>query len=259
MPFAQLNDVRLHYRLDGDATAPVLALSNSLGTDLEMWEPQIPALLREFRVLRYDTRGHGQSEVTAGSYSIAMLAADVVALLDHLALKSVHFCGLSMGGMTGMWLGANVPDRVQRLVLSNTSAHVPPADAWNNRIALVKAGGMTAIADTVMTRWFTAGFAAQKPSTVTAMKSMLERTPADGYVACCAAVRDMDQREEVAAIAAQTLVIAGAHDVATPPADGRYLAERIPAAQLVMLDAGHLSNIEAAAAYTDGVLSFLTS
>lgn len=257
MPFAQLKDVRLYYRLDGSLAAPLLMLSNSLGTDLAMWEPQMPALARSFRVLRYDTRGHGDSQVTPGPYSIAALGADVVGLLDHLGVQCGHFCGLSLGGMTGMWLGVHAQNRLRRLVLANTTAHMPPPAAWNTRIAQINAGGMSAIADAVLARWFTPRFVAHEAPALARMKAMIERTPPAGYVACCAAVRDMDQREDIADIAARTLVIAGVHDAATPPADGRYLAERIPGARLVEVEGAHLSNIEAAAAFTAAVVSFL--
>jgi 3-oxoadipate enol-lactonase len=257
MPFADLADVRLHYRFDGPVGAPVLMLSNSLGTDLAMWEAQMPRLTRDHRVLRYDTRGHGQSAVTPGPSTIEYLGRDVVALLDQLALDRVTFCGLSLGGMTGMWLGIHAPARIARLVLANTTARIGSPDAYNARIDQVNASGMAAISDAVLARWFTPAFIAREPATVATVKAMLERTPAAGYVACCAAVRDMDQRDEVDAIAAPTLVIAGTHDGATPPADGRFVTERIPGARLVELDAAHLSNIEAAPAFNAALASFL--
>jgi len=257
MPFADLADVRLHYRFDGPVGAPVLMLSNSLGTDLAMWEAQMPRLTRDHRVLRYDTRGHGQSAVPPGPYTIAHLGRDVVALHDHLALDRVTFCGLSLGGMTGMWLGIHAKARVARLVLANTTARIARPDLYEARIAKVNADGMAAIAGDVLPRWFTPQFIAREPATVATIKTMLERTPAAGYVACCAAVRDMDQRDEVDAIASPTLVIVGTRDGATPPADGRFLAERIPGARLAELDASHLSNIEAAPAFNATLASFL--
>jgi 3-oxoadipate enol-lactonase len=259
MPFAQLHDVRLHYRFDGNAAAPLLILSNSLGTDLTMWEPQMAALTREFRVLRYDTRGHGASQVTSGPYTIAQLGTDVTALLDHLGLKRGHFCGVSMGGMTGMWLGVHAPDRLRRLVLANTAARIPSAETWNARIERVNADGMQAIVDAVLARWFTPRFMADEPATLAKIRATLQATPAAGYVACCAAVRDQDQRDAIHDIAARTLVIAGTHDVATPPADSRYLAERIPGARMVELDGAHLSNIEAASAFNEALVTFLTT
>jgi len=257
MPFADLAEVRLHYRFDGPDSAPVLVLSNSLGTDLDMWDAQMAALAAHHRVLRYDTRGHGQSSVPPGPYMIAQLGRDVVALLDHLALGRVDFAGVSMGGMTGMWLGVHVPERLGKLTLANTAARIAPPELWNARIDKVNAGGMAAISDAVLARWFTPAYAAREPATLAAMQAMMERTPAAGYVACCAAIRDMDQREAVAAIAAPTLVIAGTHDAATPPADGRYLAETIRDARYVELPAAHLSNIETAPAFTAALVDFL--
>ena len=257
MPFADLADVRLHYQFDGPIGAPVLVLSNSLGTDLAMWEAQMQQLTRDHRVLRYDTRGHGQSATTPGPYSVEQLGRDVLALLDHLALERVTFCGLSLGGMTGMWVGAHAPARIARLVLANTTARIASPDSYKARIDIVNASGMAAISDAVLVRWFTPAFIAREPAIVAAVKAMLERTPPAGYVASCAAVRDMDQRDEVQAIAAPTLVIVGAHDGPTPPADGRFLADRIPGARLIELDAAHLSNIEAAPAFNAALASFL--
>jgi len=257
MPFADLADVRLHYRFDGPVGAPVLMLSNSLGTDLAMWEAQMPRLTRDHRVLRYDTRGHGQSAVPPGPYTIAHLGRDVVALLDHLALDRVTFCGLSLGGMTGMWLGIHAKARVARLVLANTTARIARPDLYEARIAKVNADGMAAIAGDVLPRWFTPQFIAREPATVATIKTMLERTPAAGYVACCAAVRDMDQRASAAQIGVPTLVVVGAHDLATPPAAGGFLAQTIPGARLVELPAAHLSNVETAAAFTAALVEFL--
>ena len=219
MPFADLDEVRLHYRFDGPEGATPLVLSNSLGTDLGMWEAQMAALSAQFRVLRYDTRGHGQSSVPPGPYAIAQLGRDVVALLDHLELDRVHFCGLSMGGMTGMWLGVHAPERVGKLALANTAARIAPPDLWNARI---DEGRPPAAWRRSPTPCSNAGSRrrsphASRPSSRRRMKAMMERTPPDGYTACCAAIRDMDQREAVAAITAPTLVIAGTHDAATPP------------------------------------------
>jgi len=258
MHFAPVAGARLHYRMDGTRGKPVLVLSNSLGTDLAMWEPQIAALRPHFCIVRYDTRGHGASDATAGPYSIERLGRDVVALLDHLETQRASFCGLSLGGMTGMWLGVHAPERVNNLVLANTAPRMAPADLWNQRIAKVEAGGMAAISDAVLARWFSPAFIAREATTIAAMKAMMERQSPAGYVACCAAVRDMDQREDVARIAARTLVIAGKHDAAAPPSEGEFLAGRIPGARLVEIDAGHLSNIEAPDAFTATILPFLS-
>src|SRR5487761_2404498 len=208
MPLANAGGVRLHYRIDGDAAAPPLVLANSLGAALVRWEPQMALLAARFRVIRYDTRGHGESEVTPGPCTIAILGADVAALLDALAIPRAHFCGLSMGGMTGMWLGVNAPERIDRLVLANTAAKIGTADLWNARIDAIRKGGMAAVASAVLARWFTPALLEQPTPMVTRLRASFARTSADGYVACCAAVRDMDQRSALPRIQVPTLVIA---------------------------------------------------
>jgi 3-oxoadipate enol-lactonase len=255
--FVTVDGARLRCRFEGTASSPVVMLSNSLGADLTMWDDQLPTLLRQFRVLRYDTRGHGGSTVAPGPCSIERLGRDVVGVLDGLGIDRVHFCGLSLGGMTGMWLGLNAPNRLRRLVLANTAARIVPPENWNARIERVRTGGMRAIAPAVLERWFTPAFHAQHPERIAAMQRMLEGTPADGYVAACSAVRDMDQREAIAGIRVPTLVIAGASDQATPPADGRHLARRIAGARYVELATAHISNIEAAAEFNAAVVAFL--
>jgi 3-oxoadipate enol-lactonase len=257
VPFAELTDVRLHYRFDGADDAPVVMLSNSLGTNLSMWDAQLPALTRRFRVLRYDSRGHGQSAVTPGPYTIEQLARDAIGLLDALDLAQVPFCGLSMGGMVGQWLGANAARRLSRLVLCNTAARIGTPDIWNARIDAVNKGGMAAIVDGVLAHWYTAPFMASAPNAISATRNMLLTTPAAGYVASCAAVRDMDQRGSVSRIAVPTLVVSGTYDAVTPPAEGRFLAEHIGGANHIQLAAAHLSNIEAAVAFTSALAGFL--
>jgi 3-oxoadipate enol-lactonase len=233
-------------------------LSNSLGTDLAMWDAQMPALLQLFQVLRYDTRGHGRSSVPGAAYAVDRLGRDVLALLDACGLARAHFCGLSMGGMTGMWLGCHAAARVERLALCNTAARIGPPEVWDKRIEAVRGGGMAAITSAVIERWFTPAFRAREPDAVARIVAMLHATPPDGYVAACGAIRDMDQRDRIAAIRARTLVIAGASDQATPAADGRVVAEKIPGARYVELAAAHLSNIEAADDFTAALVDFLT-
>jgi 3-oxoadipate enol-lactonase len=257
MPFATIDDIRIHYRFDGPGDATVIMLSNSLGTDFGMWEPQVAALAARHRVLRYDARGHGQSTVTAGPYTIERLARDAQGLLDALALERVHFCGLSMGGVVGQWLGVHASQRIARLVLCNTAARIGTPEIWNARIESVRNGGMAAIVDAVLERWFTPAFRAAAPEAIEKTRAMLLRAAPDGYIACCEAIRDMDQRESVASIDLPTLVIAGTHDISTPPADGRFLAERVKGAQYVELPAAHLSNIETASAFNLAVARFL--
>jgi 3-oxoadipate enol-lactonase len=259
MPFVTTDDgVKLWYQLEGSAGAPTLVLSNSLGTALAMWDAQMPALLQRFQVLRTDTRGHGRSDVPAAPYRVDRLGRDVVALLDAVGLQRVHFCGLSMGGMTGMWLAREAADRVERVVLCNTSARIGPPEVWDKRIATVRAEGMGAIVGGVIERWFTPAFRDAAPGEVERIAAMLRATPAAGYTAACEAIREMDQRAQLAAIRGRVLVIAGAADQATPAADGKWAAEQIPGARYVELPAAHLSNIEAADAFTAALVDFLT-
>jgi 3-oxoadipate enol-lactonase len=259
MPFAQLPDVRMHYDLAGPAGAPALVFSNSLGATLTMWDPQLPALQKQFRVLRYDTRGHGESSVTPGPYSIERLARDVLALLDELKLDRVYFCGLSMGGQTGMWLALNAATRIHKLILCNTAAKIGTPQMWNSRIEAVQKSGMKSIATAVMERWFSATYRANCPEVVATIKLIFGSLDPDGYIANCAAVRDFDARETIAAITVPTLVIAGTHDAATTPGDGRYLADRIAGARYLELNAAHLSNIEDPEHFSSQTSSFLLS
>jgi len=262
MSVVQLADGELYYTVDGPQDAPVLVLSNSLGTDLHMWDAQMPAFTEHFRVLRYDTRGHGRSLVTEGSYSIEQNGRDVLALLDALDITKVHFCGLSMGGLIGQWLAINAPERIQRLVLCNTAAKIGSPEVWNPRIETVLRDGqaaMLALRDASIARWFTAEFAQAQPAKVEPVVGMLAATSPQGYAANCAAVRDADFREQVAGIVAPTLIVCGTADGVTTPEHGRFMQERIHAAELVELHAAHLSNVEASEFFTRRVLDFLTA
>jgi 3-oxoadipate enol-lactonase len=259
MPILESGDARIHYALEGRSDSPVLVFSNSLGANFSMWDAQVPAFRKKFRVLRYDTRGHGQSSSKPDPYSIEQLAKDVLLLLDALDLDRVLFCGLSMGGMIGMWLGANAPERLNRLVLCNTGAKIGTTEAWNARIEAVQKNGVKSVASAVVERWFTPAFRLKAPSTIANTLKMLEETKPDGYAACCAAVRDFDFREQLSQIRLPTLVIAGAHDPATPPADGRFLAQQIPGAKYVELNAAHLSNIEDQGRFNTELAAFLES
>ena len=255
--FAAIDGARIRYRLDGPIGAPFLVLSNSLGTNLDMWEPQLAAFSRRFRVLRYDSRGHGLSEVTPGPYTIERLARDVVALQDELKIDRTHFCGHSMGGMAGMWLGVHASQRIDRLVLCNTAPRIGSAERWNARIDAVNRGGVTGIADALMELWFTPRFRAADADAVRRMRAMLIASSAKGYVASCAALRDMDQWATLSRIERPTLIVTGTHDAVTPPADARRMAELIPGAKPVELDASHISNVESADRFTAEVLAFL--
>jgi 3-oxoadipate enol-lactonase len=259
MPFAQFEDVRIHYELAGLSDAPVLVFSNSLGATFSMWDPQMTALRNQFRILRYDTRGHGQSSVTPGPYNLEQLARDVLGLLDQLKLDRVHFCGLSMGGQTGIWLALHAPGRLHKLVLCNTAAKIGSAETWNSRIEAIQKGGMKAVSAAVMERWFSPKYRTTFPEVVASTQLMFESANSDGYIANCVAIREFDAREAIAAIHVPTLVIAGTSDAATTPAEGRYLADRIAGARYVELNAAHLSNIEDREHFTIEVKTFLIS
>jgi 3-oxoadipate enol-lactonase len=256
MPFVEIGNFRTHYTLTGDGE-PVLVLSNSLGTDFSMWDPQLAELQRYFRVLRYDTRGHGQSSTTPGDYTIEQLGRDVLSLLDSLGLGRVHFCGLSMGGMIGMWLGIHVPGRIHRLVLCNTAARIGTKEIWNARIAMARKDGMKPVAAAVIERWFTPEFRASHGDLVAKARQMLENSPPAGYASCCAAIRDMDQSEDIARIKAPTLVVYGDRDPVIPLPESQFLIDRIPAVEKMELAAAHLSNVEQASAFTNAVSRFL--
>jgi 3-oxoadipate enol-lactonase len=257
MPFARVGRVHLHYRINSDSAGPPLVLSNSLGAALEMWEPQMAALASRFRVVRYDSRGHGQSDVPRGPYSIDDLGNDVLGLLDTIGIDRAHFCGLSMGGAIGLWLGVNAPERIDRLVVANTGAKIGNAESWNARIDAVRRDGMASIASAVLSRWFSRALLEQPTPLVAKLRRTFEATSSDGYASACAAVRDFDLRRVVHRIHVPTLVIAGSQDVSTPAADARFLAEEIRGARYVELEAPHLSNIQAASAFTQALLHFL--
>jgi 3-oxoadipate enol-lactonase len=257
MPIAHINGTHLHYALEGQTNAPALILSNALGTNFSMWNAQMPELHKHFRVLRYDTRGHGQSEVAPGPYSFEQLGRDVLALADEADIGNFSFCGLSLGGMTGLWLGINVGKRLHKLVLSSTGAKTGTPEMWDARIETVRKGGTKSIATGTMERWFTARFRESQPQEVQRIKQIVESTSTEGYVACCAALREGDFRETVAAIRTPTLVMSGTHDPASPPADGRSVAQQIPNSRFVELDAAHISNIEQAQQFTKEVSDFL--
>jgi 3-oxoadipate enol-lactonase len=249
---------RLAYRFDGPQDAPVLLLSNSLGTDHAMWDPQIAGLAQHFRVLRYDQRGHGASDAPAGAYSMDRLGRDVAELLDALGIVKAHFCGLSLGGMVGQWLVVHAPERIDRLILANTSAYMGPPSGWQSRIAGVLADGMAPLAQASIGRWFTPDFPEAEPEAVEPIRQMLLANNPAGYAGCCAAIRDMDQRPTAPLNRLPTLVIAGAQDQATPVEASRFLVEAAADARLQVLDsAAHLSNVEQAEAFLAAMLAFL--
>jgi 3-oxoadipate enol-lactonase len=235
-----------HHVLSGPAGAPALVLSNSLGTSTVMWDPQVDALSEHFRVVRYDHRGHGASPVPPAPYALADLGRDVIELLDHRGIERASICGVSLGAMVGMWLGAHAPERVDRLVLCCTSAHLPPARAWAERAATVRTAGSTApVADAVLARWLTPAGLAADLQRAARLRAMLLATPADGYAACCGVIERLDLRADLPSIAAPALAIAGAQDPATPPSHLEAIATAIPGARLEVLErAAHLANLE---------------
>ena len=244
--------------VEGPDDKPALLVANSLGTNLRLWDAQIPELTRHFKVIRYDSRGHGLSDAPRSPYSIWRLGRDALAILDALGVEKAHFLGLSMGGMVGLWLLANAGGRIDRAVLANTAAVMPPPDHWNMRIRMARENGMAAIAPMVANLWFPKTFQDREPQQVARIQTMLATTPAHGYAACCAAIRDMDQRETVRSIVNPVLVIAGRQDQSTPPERGKFIADNIPGAKYLLLDAGHLSNLEAPDAFTRAVVDFLS-
>jgi 3-oxoadipate enol-lactonase len=256
---ATLGGHDVYYRIDGPVDAPVLVLSNSLGTNLRMWDAQMSQLASRWRVLRHDMRGHGRSGVPRGPYTVAQLTADITDLLDFLGVGQVHFCGMSLGGLVGMCLAREEPGRISRLVVCSAAARMGTTAGWSERIAAVRAGGMQAVAGAVTARWFTEDFRTRAPDAVRSIEQQLLDTSTDGYVACCAAVRDADLRSTVSTIHSPTLVLAGTHDPVVPTADVRWLAEHIPGARYAELPTAHLSNVERAAEFTDQVSAFLAA
>jgi 3-oxoadipate enol-lactonase len=246
--------VRLHYRFDGPDGAPVLVLSNSIGTTLELWDAQVPAFAGPFRMLRYDQLGHGRSEVPPAPYTVELLARELLALLDELGIERFSFCGLSLGGAVGMWLGANDGDRLDRLVLAGTSAYFGPPERWIERAEAVRAEGMAPLADATMGRWFTPAFTGSELFRQTFLAS-----PPEGYAACCEAIRDWDFRGELGSVSVPTLVLVGSEDPATPPDQAQLIADGIPGAGLTVIqDAAHLLNVEQPDPFNRAVRNYLT-
>jgi 3-oxoadipate enol-lactonase / 4-carboxymuconolactone decarboxylase len=250
--------MRLHHVVDGPPDARVVVLGSSLGTTHEMWAPQVPVLARHFRVVRYDRRGHGRSPLPDGPTTLDDLGADIVELVDTLGAERVSFVGLSLGGLEGMWLALNAPDRVDRLALCCTTASFRPREGWIERATLVRSKGMAAIAEAVLGRWFRPRFHADRPEEVERYRSMLLSTPPEGYAACCDTLADADLTSRVGAITAPTLVLTGADDPAVPPDVGAALAASIPGADHVVVDdAAHMANVEQPEAFTAALLAHL--
>ncbi|MGH8598752.1 MAG: 3-oxoadipate enol-lactonase [Gammaproteobacteria bacterium] len=258
MPQVEIDDLNLHYRLDGETGAVVL-LSNSLASNLAMWDAQVPALRAAgFRVLRYDTRGHGQSSVPKGPYRLEQLADDARALIDRLGFERVHFCGLSLGGMIGQLFATRYPERLQSLTLCATAAYLGPPDLWAGRIKMVEDGGMQAVVDATISRWFTQANQARLPEAVARVRAGILATPTAGYIGCGAAIRGMDQRETIRTIRTPSLVMVGALDPSTTVEEARLLNERIIGSELVIIrDTQHFLNIEEPQEFNAASVDFL--
>ncbi|HWK00195.1 MAG TPA: 3-oxoadipate enol-lactonase [Xanthobacteraceae bacterium] len=257
MPTIDAAGCKINVEIDGVASAPPLVISNSLGTNLHMWDEQAKALAKRYRVIRYDQRGHGKSGAPKGPYTIDRLGRDVLAILDHLEIKKTNFLGLSMGGTTGMWLACNAPHRFQKIILANTGPRIGAQDIWNARIMTVLDKGMKALVDATIERWLSKKFRDTKPPAIEKIRKMLLTTPKHGYAGCSAAIRDADFRWAIGGVKLPTLVIAGSLDPATPPEGSEFIAQRIARAKLVSLEAAHLSNIEQSAQFTRAVEDFL--
>ncbi|SDC72300.1 4-carboxymuconolactone decarboxylase /3-oxoadipate enol-lactonase [Cupriavidus sp. YR651] len=257
MPYIDHAGARLFYTVDGPADAPVIVFSNSLGTDHTMWKPQADALAGRFRVVRYDVRGHGRSTAPDAAFTVADLGRDVVALLDALQIDKAVFCGLSMGGLTGMWLGAYAPERFSKIVLANTAPKIGTAEAWNTRIDTVLRDGMGSLTEASIQRWFTPDFVATSGRALDDLRAVLAGLDPRGYAGSCAAVRDADLREAVRTIPVPVLVIAGSDDPSTTAEEGRALAAAIPGALYIELHAAHLSNREQPGRFTAALLDFI--
>jgi 3-oxoadipate enol-lactonase len=258
MPIITADDgCSLNVEVMGSDGAPPLMLSNSLGTNLHMWDDQADAFAKHFRLIRYDRRGHGKSAAPKGPYSFDRFGRDILAILDALGVKKTNWCGLSMGGMDGQWLGANAPDRIDKLVLANTNYHYPDKAPWADRLRFLEQHALNDMVAANMERWFTKSFRVRDPQAIDRMSRMFVGSDHVGYMACVAAVRDIDFRASNPTIKAPTLVIVGAQDPATPPAAGETIAKAIPGARLVSLDAAHISNVEQPQAFTRAVLDFL--
>jgi 3-oxoadipate enol-lactonase len=256
---ANSDGVRIDYSDVGAAGAPALLFINSIATTRELWARQVSRCSKSFRVITYDARGHGYSQVNSGDYTIEQLGRDALAVLNAAGVESAHVCGISLGGLTAMWLGVHARRRVKSLVLANTAARIGSLEMWTERITFVRQQGMATLADMTMPRWFTDDFRAREQQTVEQFRAMVAACPQDGYLGCCAALRDEDLREAISAIACPVLCVAGSRDPATPPEALRFVHERIAGSRLATLDAAHLTNVEQHEAFTRALLDSIPS
>ena len=247
------------WRADGPAASPALLLLGSLGTTSDIWQPQLAAFTPALRVIRLDTRGHGASDSPPGEYALDDLGADALSVLDAAGVERAALCGVSLGGMTAMWLAAHAPERVRALVAVSTALKIGVRSTWDERIAVVKAGGTEAVADSSMGRWFTAPYRAANPEIVGWCRRMLAGCSTEGYTGCCAVLRDSDLHPVARRIVAPTQVIVGREDPVTPPADAQDIADHISGARLLTLEASHICAVERAAEFNQAVLGFVAA
>jgi 3-oxoadipate enol-lactonase len=252
------NGIRMGYALEGPADAPVVMLSNSFLTDLHMWDPQMSAFTRKYRILRYDTRGHGDTEATPGPYSMSLLIADVVALLDALGIAKVNFVGLSMGGMIGQLFASQHPDRLLSLTLCDTACQMPPESLWNDRIRLAMMEGVPAFVKPMTERWLTDRYRKEQPATVAMIGAMIVRTQVDGLIGCAHAIKTMNHADILPHIGTRTLIVVGEEDTGTPVSASQFLHDEIKDSQMVVIaKAKHLPNFEQSEIFNRTVLDFL--
>ena len=257
MPKFISNDAEINYQTFGDASQPAIIFSNSLGTQFNMWQPQISFFEKKFYVICYDTRGHGASSAPQGPYSIEQLGTDVVHLLDHLNIQKASFCGISMGGLTGQWLAIHHPERFNHVIVCNTAAKIGQEQAWNDRAQLVREQGLKPIAETAASRWFTEPFIRSNTAIVESLSNDLGAGSPEGYASCCEALAKADVREQLKNITIPTLVVAGQKDPVTTVADAQYIINHVRSSSLFEINASHISNIEQPKAFNQAIFSFL--
>jgi 3-oxoadipate enol-lactonase len=259
MPEILVDGCRLSYAVDGPPQAPALLLSAALGTTAAFWEAQMPVLTHGFRVIRYDTRGHGLSSAPEGDYTIEQLGRDAVAILDAAEAPHARICGLSLGGLTAIWLAIYASSRVDKIVVANTAARIGSRTFWQERIDVIRSQGLAPVVESGPLRWFSEGFRSRHPEIVASAQRMQAGCSPHGYAGCAAALRDADLRDAIGAITAPTLVLTGRYDPVTPPGDGAAICARIARARMIELDAAHLSNLEQPSAFNAAVLDFLSA
>ena len=244
MPEVESEGARIWYTIDGRDDAPAVLLLHSLGTSHALWDQQLPTLVDRFRLIRYDARGHGKSTAPPGEFTIEQLGHDALAVLDAAGAQTAAVCGISIGGLTSVWLGQNAAKRVNRLVLANTAARIGTRELWSERMAFVRENGIAVTAEQAMSRWFTDAFLVEQPALAARFLAIARACPRESYLAACAALRDTDLRRDLHHVTAPTLVVAGSKDLSTTVADGTWLRDNIPQARMEVLDAAHLSNVE---------------